>query len=395
MKLIERPVYLNRLLSLKGTPDIKVITGIRRAGKSRLMDAFSAELSKDESIHVTRINLRLKQFEALLDGDKLYDYANASFREGKKNFLLIDEVQDASNFERIIASLLDEERFEIYLTGSNAFLLSSDLATLFGGRTINIHVYPFSFREYLAYFPDPNLQKAFDDYVMRGGMSGSYPYANPEDIRGYLSTVVRATVVKDVTKKYRLDNEPLLNLLVDFLMDNVGSQTSIRNIARALTSHSYATNDKTIGTYLDCLCKAYLFYPMSRYDIKGKKYLGSDKKYYLSDLGFRFALLGTKNPDYGHLYENIVALELRRRGYEVYVGALYDKEIDFVAMKNGEKLYVQVSDNIDDPATFEREVGPLLKVRDAFPKCVIARTRHPASQYEGIQIFDIAEWLSQ
>ena len=183
-------------------------------------------------------------------------------------------------------------------------------------------------------------------------------------------------------------------MIGNFLMDNVGNQTSIRNVATKLTSGTYKTNDKTVGAYIDYLCRSFLFYPIQRYDIKGKKYLESDKKYYLSDLSFRFAELGTKDADYGHLYENIVALELLRRGYEVYVGKLYEKEVDFVAIKEGEKLYIQVSDDISREETYKRELAPLLSIKDAYPKMIIARTKHDETQHDGIRIVDIARWLS-
>ena len=396
MKLIERTDYLSELKSLVGTPDIKIITGVRRAGKSKLMDAFASALEGDkEKKNVVRVNLRLKKFESLLDGDNLYRYVNSRIVPGVDNFLIIDEIQDSSNFERIINSLYDEGVYEIYLTGSNAFLLSSDLATLFGGRTFDVHVFPFSFKEYLSYFPSTDLQTSFEAYFRKGGLSGSYLYSNDLAAKRYLEGVVRTTIVKDVVQKFRIENEPLLNLIIDFLADNVGSKTSIRNIANTLTSNRFETNNKTVGSYVDYLCRSYLFYPCVRYDLKGKRYLESDKKYYLSDLGFRFALLGSKWMDYGHLYENLVFLELKRRGYEVYVGILYDKEIDFVAMKEGEKLYVQVSDDITNQETFQREVRPLLSIRDAYPKMLFARTKHPEEQYEGIRVVDIAEWLSR
>ena len=381
MKLIERTDYLSELKSLVGTPDIKIITGVRRAGKSKLMDAFASALEGDkEKKNVVRVNLRLKKFESLLDGDNLYRYVNSRIVPGVDNFLIIDEIQDSSNFERIINSLYDEGVYEIYLTGSNAFLLSSDLATLFGGRTFDVHVFPFSFKEYLSYFPSTDLQTSFEAYFRKGGLSGSYLYSNDLAAKRYLEGVVRTTIVKDVVQKFRIENEPLLNLIIDFLADNVGSKTSIRNIANTLTSNRFETNNKTVGSYVDYLCRSYLFYPCVRYDLKGKRYLESDKKYYLSDLGFRFALLGSKWMDYGHLYENLVFLELKRRGYEVYVGILYDKEIDFVAMKEGEKLYVQVSDDITNQETFQREVRPLLSIRDAYPKMLLARTKHPEEQ---------------
>ena len=394
MKLIERTDYLSELKSLVGTPDIKIITGVRRAGKSKLMDAFASALEGDkEKKNVVRVNLRLKKFESLLDGDNLYRYVNSRIVPGVENFLIIDEIQDSSNFERIINSLYDEGVYEIYLTGSNAFHLSSDLATLFGGRTVAVYVCPFSFKEYLSYFPSTDLQTSFEAYFRKGGLSGSYLYSNDLAAKRYLEGVVRTTIVKDVVQKFRIENEPLLNLIIDFLADNVGSKTSIRNIANTLTSNRFETNNKTVGSYVDYLCRSYLFYPCVRYDLKGKRYLESDKKYYLSDLGFRFALLGSKWMDYGHLYENLVFLELKRRGYEVYVGILYDKEIDFVAMKEGEKLYVQVSDDITNQETFQREVRPLLSIRDAYPKMLLARTKHQEEQYEGIRVVDIAEWL--
>ncbi len=395
MKLIQREDYLNQLNRVKGTPDVKIITGIRRSGKSKLMDAFAESLAqKDAAANVVRINLRLKQYQNLLDGDKLYDFANAHVAKGRKNYLIVDEIQESSGFERTINSLLDEGNFEIYLTGSNAFMLSSDLATLFGGRTFELHVFPFSFKEFLLYYPSTDLTSSFDNYVAKGGMAGSYLYSNPQDARKYLEGIVRTNIAKDVVKKFSIENEVLLNMVIDFLMDNIGSKTSIRNISNTLTNNRFQTNNKTVGTYLDDLCKSFLFYPCARYDIAGKRYLESDKKYYLSDLGFRFAILGTRKPDYGHLYENLVALELMRRGYEVYVGVLYQKEIDFVAVKEGSKTYFQVSDDISIPKTFTREVTPLLAIKDAYPKVLIARTRHPEYQYEGVRVIDIADWLS-
>lgn len=395
MKLIKRNLYLQKLLNVVGTPDIKVITGIRRSGKSKLMDAFISQIQKNnKNANCIHINLNLKKFHQLQNPDELYNYADSHFDPSKENFLLIDEIQMCKNFEKTIDSLHEEERFDIYLTGSNAFLLSSDLATLFGGRVFEIPIFPFSFAEYVKYYSlHGNPDKAFDSYVKQGGMSGSYLYKNPEDARQYLTGIVRTTVTKDIVEKYKIENENLLNMIVDFLMDNIGSQTSIRNVANSLTSNTYKTNDKTCGSYIDYLCKSFLFYPIKRYDIKGKKYLESDKKYYLADIGLRYAILGTKNADYGHIYENIVALELLRRGYEVYAGNLYDKEIDFVAIKNGSKTYFQVSDDISRPETFEREIRPLLSVKDAYPKILLARTKHEESQHEGIRIIDIAQWL--
>lgn len=394
MKLIERDKYLNEIINVVNTPDIKVITGIRRSGKSKLLDAFYDYLNDNTDGNIIRIKLNLKKYEDLLDKERLYEYVDNKYVEGVNNYLLIDEIQLCEGFERIINSLHEEERFDIYLTGSNAFLLSSDLATLFGGRVFEISMYPFSFKEYLKYYEYNDIQKAFDDYVVNGGMAGSYLYKNKKDAYKYIEGIYKTTIVKDIVKKYRIENEDLLILIANYLMDNLGNKTSIRNLANCLTSNTYKTNDKTVGAYVDYLCKSFLFYPLKRYDIKGKKYLESEKKYCLVDTSFRYATLGTKDTDYGHLYENIVAIELLRRGYEVYVGVLYDKEVDYVAIKDGQKIYIQVSDDITRAETFDREIKPLLSIKDAYPKVLIARTKHPESQHEGIRIIDIAEWLT-
>ncbi|WP_031492938.1 ATP-binding protein [Succinivibrio dextrinosolvens] len=393
MKLINRKFYLDKLLSVKDIPDIKVITGIRRSGKSKLMDALIEKIAEDPNANIVRIKLNLKLFENLLDGNELYKYIDSHYDSSKSNYLFIDEVQMCEGFEKIVNSIYEEERFDIYLTGSNAFLLSSDLATLFGGRVYEISLYPFSFREYLEYYPSTDIDQAFDYFVKKGGMSGSYLYRTDGEARKYVNGIYRTTITKDIVRKFKIENEDLLIMIGNFLMDNVGNQTSIRNVSTKLTSGTYKTNDKTVGAYINYFCKSFLFYPLQRYDIKGKRYLESDKKYYLSDLSFRFAEIGTKNADYGHLYENIVAIELLRRGYKVYVGKLYEKEVDFVAIKEGEKLYIQVSDDISRKETLERELSPLLSIKDAYPKIIIARTKHEEMQQEGIRIIDIARWL--
>ncbi len=394
MKLIQRDYYINQLLSVKNIPDIKVITGIRRCGKSKLMDAFFHIVEKEKDANTVRINLNLKKYEDLLDDDNLYSYIQHNYQEGKTNYLFVDEIQMCENFERVINSIYEEELYDIYLTGSNAFLLSSDLATLFGGRVFEISLYPFSFAEFLKYYKYNDIDEAFDDYVYKGGMSGSYLYKNDRDAKKYISGIFKTTIVKDIIQKFKIENEDLLLMIGEFLMDNVGNRTSIRNVSTKLTSNTYKTNDKTVGAYINYLCKSFMFYPIKRYDLKGKKYLESNKKYYLSDLSFRFAELGVKNADYGYLYENLVALELLRRGYEVYIGQLYEKEIDFIARKNDETIYIQVSDDISRKETLKREVSPLLSIKDAYPKMIIARTKHRESDYEGIRIIDIARWLS-
>ena len=300
------------------------------------------------------------------------------------------------NFEKAVNSLHASEKYNIYVTGSNAFLLSSDLATLFTGRTFELKIFPFSFREYVKYYQSINYNIAFDSYLEEGGMSGSYLYTTTKEKYSYINDeVFNALIVRDIIRRYKIRNVNLLNKLVDFLMDNIGNITSIRKIADTLTSNKTKTNDKTVGKYIGYLCDAFAFYRIRRYDISGKKYLTTDDKFYLSDHSFRFARLGTKNLNTGRVIENIVAVELLRRGYEVYVGTMYNGEIDFVAMKQNEKLYFQVSDDISSEKTFTREVSPLLKIKDAYPKILLARTRQKEFQHEGIRIINLADWLSR
>lgn len=395
MKIIERE-YLKELIAVIGTPDIKVITGVRRSGKSKLLDMFKKYIEKNiENINIIEINFNLVKFDKLRNYLALNDYIEDKYIEGKRNFVLIDEVQMCKEFERTINSLHAEEKYDIYITGSNAFLLSSDLATLFTGRTYEIQVYPFSFKEYLRYFNYKDIQEAFDRYVLEGGMSGSYIYDDNKRKYNYINEVYNALIVRDIQQKYNIKNIGLMDSLTEFMMDNISNLTSYRNVSNKLNENNLNTNDKTIASYINYLCDAFAFYKVRRYDVQGKKYLSSIDKYYLVDQTFKYAKLGTKNINYGRVYENMVAIELLRRGYEIYVGTLYNKEIDFVAMKQNEKIYIQVSDNISDDETLKREVEPLLQIRDAYPKVIIARTRHDNYQYEGIQIYDIAKWLAE
>lgn len=395
MKLIDRDVYLDKMISVIGTPDIKVITGVRRSGKSKLLEAFRDYVKETYAdANVIHINYNLTQYEDFKDYHVLNDYIENSYKKGVENFVLIDEVQMCPNFELAINNIHALEKFDIYITGSNAFLLSSDLATLFTGRTFEIKVFPFSFKEFLKYYNLDDPYSAFDRYLKEGGMAGSYLYKDQEAKYDYVADVFDTLIVRDIKQKYKIRNPILMNHIVDFLMDNISNLTSARNIAASLTNQKDKINHKTVGNYIEYLCYAFAFYKIRRYDIQGKKYLSSNDKYYLSDHTFRYAKLGTKNMNRGRTIENIVAVELLRRGYEVYVGVLYKKEIDFVALKRNEKIYIQVSDDVSEEKTFEREVSPLLQIRDAYPKILIARTRCEEYQYEGIRIVDVADWLA-
>lgn len=396
MKLIHRSLYLQKLIDVIGTPDIKVITGVRRSGKSKLLEAFKDYIQiTDANANLIHVNFNLLEFQSLTTYEKLNSYVESKFVEGKNNFVLIDEVQMCEGFEKTINNLHALEKYDLYITGSNAFLLSSDLATLFTGRTFKLEIFPFSFTEFCEYFEFTNTDTyaAFDRYLKEGGMAGSYPYKDLENKYNYIEDVFKTLIVRDIKQKYKIRNQSVMDSLVDFLIDNVSNLISSRNIADTLAISKVKIEHKTVAKYLDYLCNAYAFYKIKRYDIQGKKYLSTSDKYYLSDHVFKYAILGNKNPNRGRLFENIVAIELLRRGYEIYVGVLYKKEIDFVAIKRDEKVYIQVSDDISSEETFEREVSPLLKIKDAYPKIVIAKTNQEKYQFEGVQIFDIANWL--
>lgn len=394
MKIIEREYYLLKMKNVIGTPDIKVITGVRRSGKSKLLETFKEYIVNNvDNYNIIHINFNIKKYDNLKSCDALYNYIDEHYASDKNNFVLIDEVQMCSNFEKVINWLHAEEKYDIYVTGSNAFLLSSDLATLFTGRTFEIKIYPFSFKEFIKYYNNKDLDEAFDKYVLEGGMSGSYLYKSNEEKYEYLKDVYNTLIVRDITQKYKIRNVELLDQLNDFLMDNISNLISSRSIAKEISKNKKTISDKTISNYLKYLCSAFAFYKIRRYDIQGKKYLAFQDKYYLVDPSFKYARIGTKNMNYGRIYQNIVAIELLRRGYELYAGVLYNKEIDFVAIKKDEKIYIQVSDDISNDKTFEREVTSLLQIKDAYPKMVIARTKHEKYQYEGIQIVDIARWL--
>lgn len=396
MRIIARPKYLNQLISTIGTPDIKVITGIRRCGKSMILKSFYNYLADTmgSKANIIHIDFNLKESAGLLDSDALYEYVQKSYRPGKQNFVLIDEVQMCPNFEKAINYLHALFQYDIYITGSNAFLLSSDLATLFTGRTYEIELYPFSFKEYLKYYNRDDIDQAFHDYVLDGGMAGAYVYKTLEEKHKYLEDIYDTLIVRDINERYDIRNQALLESVSDFLMDNISNLTSARKIANVVSQSASDTKDKTVGNYIQYLTEAFAFYRVRRYDIRGKKYLASQDKYYLADHAFRLAKLGSKNMDYGRIYENIVAIELKRRGYDIYVGTLYNREVDFVAMKRDEVLYIQVADDISRPETLDREAGSLLSIKDAYPKMIIANTKHDAYSKDGIQIVDLAHWLA-
>ncbi len=395
MNYIERPEYMQRLLDLMGTPDIKIITGVRRSGKSELMKAYIRKIEESQpDANIIFVDFFDLQYEDLKEYHALYDYIESRYDPRKRNYVFVDEVQLCEKFELAVNSLHTSRKYDLYITGSNAFLLSSNLSTLFTGRYIEIHVFPFSFAEFCRYYAgEKDTAKLFDDYVIRGGLAGSYEYRTERDRTNYIRDVYDTIINRDLVTKYNLPDTATLEHLAEFMMDNVSNLTSPNNISDTLTANVVATNHKTVGNYIRYLCEAFVFYGIRRYDIRGKKYLKTSVKYYLSDTGIRFAKLGRRNLDYGRMYENIVCIELMRRGYEVYVGKLYQKEVDFVAVRGNEKIYIQVSDDISGLETFEREYDPLLRIRDAYPRLILANTKHAVYDHEGIRIHNLSDWL--
>lgn len=395
MKLINRENYINILIDTIDTPDIKVITGIRRSGKSKLLELFAKYIRNTiTNANIIEINYNLTKFTSISNNVELLKYVNSKYVKNKQNFLLIDEIQLCEYFEKAIISLYTEEKYKIYITGSNAFLSSSELATLFTGRTFSIEIFPFSFKEYMKYYKYSDTYSSFERFIEEGGFAGSYLYKNAKQKYNYIKEIINVLILRDIINKYKIRQTTLFNDIFFYLINNISNLTSPSNIASFYNANKTKVDHKTIAKYIEYLCNAYVFYKMKRYDIRGKKYLKSTEKYYLSEHSIRYALLGTKNLDRGRIIENIVAIELLRRYEEVYVGVLYNTEIDFVAVNRNEKIYIQVCDNVSNFETLQREIKPLLQIKDGFKKNVLANTKQNTYSIDGIDIIDISKWLS-
>jgi len=393
--MIKRQVYLNKLIKMKDKQIIKVVTGVRRCGKSTLLQLFIAYL-QDNGIkkeQIISINFEDVENEALLDYRKLHDYVTTRLVPDQMNYVFLDEVQHVPEFQKAVDSLYIKPNVDMYITGSNAQILSSELATLLSGRYVEISMLPLSFAEYFE-LVGGDQRDAWNAYFRYGG----FPYAaviEEEDIRrDYLMGIYNTVLLKDVVARKRISDIPLLTSVIKFLFENVGNIVSANKIADSLTSYGRKTTPITIENYIDALTSAFILYKAGRYDVKGKQHLKSLEKYYLVDVGLRRLLLGDKVADIGHILENIAYLELIRRGYTVEIGKVDDKEIDFVAVKNGTKEYYQIAASVLDPSTFNREIEPLKKVADHYPKFIISMDELPMGE-EGIRQINIIDFLLQ
>lgn len=389
--MIIRETLLAQLNQWKNKKVIKVITGVRRSGKSTLMRQFAEKLQKEgvKKKQCLEINFEDFRFQKLLDAHSLYDYVKKHLQP-EKNYLFFDEIQMVPNFQKIINSLFLLDNVDIYITGSNAYLLSGELATLLSGRYVEIKVLPLSFAEFYS-ATGKDKDKTFQEYLKQGG----FPYllGLPSDMQyAYLESIVSTVLLKDVSQRLHLTDISLLQTIMQFLADNIGNITSAKKIADYLTSSGRKTSYVTVANYIKALTDAFLLYKADRFDIKGKAYLQSLSKYYIADLGLRNYLLGGKVADLGFMLENIVFLELCRRGFSVQIGKVGTKEIDFIARKADELIYYQVAASILDANTFQREISPLQSVKDNYPKVLLTLDRYSLGQ-DGINQKNLVDWL--
>lgn len=395
--MIERPSYLEQLISYRDTEQlIKVVTGIRRCGKSTLFELFRTYLLKSGVLpeQIISINLEDAIYRKLLDWESLHDYVEKRLTEGK-NYIFLDEIQNVTDFQRAVDSLHIKRNVDIYLTGSNAFMLSGELATLLSGRYIEIKMFPLSFKEYVSAVPDKtNLPALFSDYLR----NSSFPYTlnfngNKKQIHDYLEAVYNAVILKDVIRRRKISDVARLEKVILFIFDNIGNETSINNIKVRMESDNFRIDVQTIENYLTALIDSYILYRVGRYDIKGKELLKTNDKYYIADLAFRNFLFNRDSRDMGHILENVVFLELLRRGYKVSIGKIGVHEVDFVAQNINENIeYYQVSQSVLDKSTFEREIQALDKIDDHHPKYLLSMDYSDLS-YKGIKHINIFDWL--
>ena len=397
--MIERTEYLEQLKRFKDKDLIKVVTGIRRCGKSTLFEIFINYLKetgvKDDQI--IKINLEDADFN-FLDYKELYDYVNKKIDSKNEYYVFLDEVQNVPKFQKAVDSLYIKKNVDVYITGSNAYLLSGELATLLSGRYVEIKMLPLSFKEYLSAFKtfDKSRYEYFLDYMKNGGMPGNISILqdNPNDLDTYLEGIFTTIVYKDIITRNNITDKMLLESVLKFIFDSIGSPISTKKISDTLTSKGLSTSNHTVENYISAFIESFLIYKAERFDVKGKNLLVRDYKYYVVDQGLRSYLLGKKaDSDMGHILENIVYLELLKRGYKVYVGKVDDLEIDFVAENRDGLKYYQVALTVRDEKVLERELKSLQKTGDHYPKYLITFDMDMEADYDGITKINVVDWL--
>ena len=394
--MISRKQYLDRLISLKDKQIIKVVTGIRRCGKSTLFVLYQDYLLSNgiEQSQIQSINFEDLNFSELTDLKKLHAHLLENLHKNKKNYIFLDEIQNVPDFQKVVDSLFIRKNIDIYITGSNAFIMSGELATLLSGRYIEIKMMPLSFFEYQLHYKSNNLSSLYVDYITKS----SFPYTlmlegDKQNIRSYLEGIYNTILVKDIADRKKLIDISQLQRVIRFMAYNIGNLVSIKKIADTMTSDGQKISTHTVEDYLESLMQAYVFYQVNRYDVKGKELLKTGAKYYIADIALRYLLLADKKQDYGHILENVVYLELVRRGYLVYVGKVDTQEVDFVAIRNDTIEYYQVALTVLDESTLERELRPLVKISDNNPKTLLTMDILPNTNHNGIWQKNVLNWL--
>ena len=396
--MIKRDLYLKKIIAFRDQPLIKVITGMRRSGKSSILELYEAYLREQKvpADAIIHLNFEWMQLDAIRDYRQLYQFLKEKIKGKHPVYLLLDEIQQVDSWEKAVNSLFAEGQSDIYLTGSNARLLSSEISTLLSGRYVEIQVLPLSFQEYLEFRPEGKKQPeaAFQQYLRFGGLPviPGLPQ-QPDVLRTVLAGIYDTVLMKDIIQRNEARDPALLDVLVRFLADNIGNPVSAGKISGYLTSQGRKTSSVTIDNYLRMMEEAFIFYRAKRFDIKGKMYLKTLEKFYIVDNGLRNALLGFRNGDYGHILENVVYLELLRRGYEVGVGKVGNLEVDFVASRPERKVYYQVSATVLDEETRERELLPLQKIPDQYEKVLLTMDRNYIQDFNGIRNRNIIDFL--
>lgn len=395
--LLQRKEYLDKLIAFRNKQIIKVVTGIRRCGKSTLLRLYQDWL-KTQGVseeQMISINFEDMDYEELTDYKKLYAYLRERLIRDKMTYIFLDEIQHVESFPKVVDSLYIKENVDIYVTGSNAYMLSSEIATLISGRYVQIEMLPLSFREYMestGSMDDRGVK--YTEYLE----NSSFPFAlelkgHPDEIRDYLEGLYNTIVVKDIVNRKRITDTMMLKSVLRFVFDNIGNPLSSKKIADTMTSDGRKIDVKTVEKYLEALSESYIIYQAKRYNIKGKQYLKTLEKYYVVDIGLRFMLLGSRQIDAGHILENVIYLELLRRGYDVYVGKIDTFEVDFVAQNRKGTVYFQVALTVRDEKTLERELRPLQAIRDHYPKVILTLDDDPEAQYDGIRRLNARDWL--